>query len=281
MSYKVYTVKENNAISIRTSTDGYQPKFLVENGKYFVKVQCELAGTLRDDWRVEDIASRICTQSGIYSVHQKPCRVKIITKTGRVKNRLGVVSDNFERYGTNFVSFNRLLNMCKYMFNMQEYNKSSNRDKLGMLIKASRQATGIPIQTIARYFYDMVTVDMLVLNQDRHFKNFGAFYNMRTGRMEVARLFDFGMGLFENDTIFDDTPSLKDCMRYSYISPFSEDPFVLLQDLLGIESYKRYLNSLNIGSLNLSSSMFPSKVAYEYYKKMRGEMLNARYIRHQ
>ena len=50
------------------------------------------------------------------------------------------------------------------MFNMQEYNESSNRDKLGMLIKTLRQATGIPIQTIVRYFYDMVTVDMLYLN---------------------------------------------------------------------------------------------------------------------
>lgn len=272
MAYKTYKVLENNAINPRSSTDGYQPKFVVDSRKKFIKVQCILGKTLRDDWRVEDIATRVCQQLGIYAVIQKPCRVDMVTPSGIVKKRLGVVSDNFEIEGS-FVSFARLLNTTKIPFDRDLYNKSSNRDKLGMLIKSTRNASCLSLEETVRYFYDMVTVDMLVLNQDRHFKNFGVFYNSISGRYEVSRLFDFGTGLFENDNMFDDIYSLNDCLRYSYISPYGEDPFILLKDLSSINSYKSYLRSSKLKYLNIPKGIFPSEVAYEYFIKMRREML--------
>ena len=90
---------------------------------------------------------------------------------------------------------------------------------------------------------------------------------------DVSRLFDFGMGLFENDNMFDDIYSLNDCLRYSYISPYGEDPFILLKDLSSINSYKSYLRSSKLIYLNVSKSIFPSEVAYEFFIKMRREML--------
>ena len=75
-------------------------------------------------------------------------------------------------------------------------------------------------------------MDLLVLNQDRHFKNFGVFYNNIKKQFEPALLFDFGMGLFENDNQFDDMNTLEECMRYSYIDPFGEDPFKLAEELV-------------------------------------------------
>ena len=110
---------------------------------------------------------------------------------------------------------------------------------------------------------------MLVLNQDRHFKNFGVFWNVKMNRYEIAAVFDNGMGLFENDTMFDTMDKLGDCMRYSYIAPYGEDPFELLRMLKETQDYKVYLRNLNIKRLNISKSLFIHTDNYEYFSKIK------------
>lgn len=272
MGYKVFTVNENSQLKIRSNTDGYQPKFIVDNGKYFVKTQCQIGGTLRDDWRVEDIASRICEQLGIYAVKQVPCYVKIISKKGITKTRLGVYSNNFEQDGYSFISYQRLMEFNNLEESQIGFEKLSATDKLKYLINSMTNLSGIAKPRIVRYFFDMVTVDLLVLNQDRHFRNFGVFSGLNSGMYDVSRLFDFGMGLFEDNTTFDSLKTLKECMRFSYISPYGEDPFEMLNQLKGIKIYRDYLRSLHVERLKISKELFIHPASYQYFSKMRSEM---------
>jgi len=274
VGYKQYVVKELDWVAMRSNTDGYQPKFLVENNTKFIKVQCTLSGTLRDDWRVEDIASRICSQLSMYAVRQMPCSVVIQSKKGVGRKRLGVISDNFEQLGYSFISFNRLLEFYDAGSLVANFDKLDARAKLSTLISVTSQLSGLPLSSVMRYFFDMLTVDLLVLNQDRHFSNFGVFMNNISMSYEIAMLFDFGMGLFENDTMFDKLFSLDDCMRYSYIAPYEEDPFELLDVLKQIDQYRNYLRGLNISRLILNKKLFIHECAYEYFLKMKRSMCN-------
>lgn len=271
MAYKKYTIKLRDAIGVRSSTDGFQPKFLVESNRKFIKVQCELQKTLRDDWRVEDIATRICKQLGIPCIEQTPCRVDIITNK-IVKQRLGVISDNFETYGYNFVSFQRLLER----FNdseTQKYSLLTTNDKIRFIVDCIHYVTKIPKINILHYVYNMVTIDLLVLNQDRHFKNFGVFYDNNSNCYQIWKLFDFGMGLFENDTVYDDLKDLKECLRYSYIEPFGEDPIDLVRQLKENATYRNYLKTLRIKDLNISKNLFIHPASYEYFLRMKRELI--------
>lgn len=274
MGYKTYHVLEVDRLCMRSSTDGYQPKFLVDNGFNFLKSQCVIGRTLRDDWRVEDIASRICEQLGFYAVVQHPCNIRMTTLAGPVVDRRGVVSTNFSVNGSQFISF-RTLMQVKNVDIGQGYTKLSAVNKLHQLIEVTADCSGIPIDAMRRYYHSMVTADLLVLNQDRHFKNFGVLDDLCTGQFSVAPLFDFGMGLFENDTMFDDLQDLDDCLRYSYLEPFGEDPFELFDMLVTESSYRSFLRSLPLSRLQLPKYLFVHPASYAYFRRMRQCMLEA------
>lgn len=272
MGYKTYFVNEKESLSMRGGTDGYQPKFIIGKENKFIKVQCILNNTLRDDWRVEDIASRICQQLNIYHVKQTPCKVILKNKNKADKMRLGVVSDNFEKSGLKFISFETLLNMQGITSNCSEFIRTNALGKINFIVQNIGNITNIDKKHILNYVFDMVTVDMLVLNQDRHVRNFGVFKNNNTGKYQIAMLFDFGMGLFENDTVFDNAKSLEECMRYSYIAPYGDDPFELLDLLKTNRAYLMYLKSKNIRDLHINKSIFIQNFSYEYYSKIKKQM---------
>lgn len=266
MGYRTYHVDESEAMVLRSTTDGYQPKFLVDQGRRFLKVQCELNRTLRDDWRVEDIAGRICAQCGIRAVMQTPCRVKIATPRG-ILTRMGVVSDNFAVQGYQFLSFVSLLRIDRE--NQQNFRMLDAPGKLDFMEKMICGVTGLASCEVREYLYGMVLVDLLVLNQDRHLKNFGVFYNIAAGRFEPALLFDFGMGLFENDTIYDSLDTLGECLRYSYIEPFGEDPMELARQLIRLDSFRTFLSEKKPGSVEISRKLFLHPAAYPYFRQMK------------
>lgn len=267
MSYKIYNVNMKDALSVRSGTDGFQPKFLVDNGTNFLKVQCVIGRTLRDDWRVEDIASRICSDLRIYSVQQTPCRV-IVTEGKVQRERMGVVSKNFSLDGSDFVSFATLASKSNKFLTQ---NDAVHR--LAWMIDVMESVTGFSRQFIMQYFFNMTIADLLVANQDRHERNFGAFFNNTRNCYYIAPLFDFGMGLFENDTVYDNITNLEDCMRYCCIEPYGEDPFELLDMFCEVKSFKNYFKSLDLRAITLNKRLFVHCCAYEYFMKMRDYMI--------
>jgi len=263
--YRVYTVKIKDALEKRSGTDGYQPKFLVDNGDSFLKVQCKLSGTYVNDWRVEDIASRICKNLDIYAVHQNPCRVNLDNAPNMLH---GVYSNNFEKRGVQYISFEKLLlnNGIESISRKLEYINLSNLDKIRYIANIVNKCTKgeISVNQYMIYLVQCAFVDTLVCNVDRHFRNFGIAFNNQIGKFEIAPLFDFGMGLFENDPWFAKKSNYEECLRYCYIEPYSEDPYILIQDIKPIISKLGIIKSKE--QFIIDKKLFPSIKAYEYYK---------------
>lgn len=266
--YKTFVVNEKDSLVMRTGTDGFQPKFTVND--YFLKTQCQMLNVLRDDWAVEYIASLICKHFMIYAVEQKPCHIIIQNRNKPDKVRMGVVSRNFELDNLHFISAERLFNTNNQSISTKEYRSFDAVNKIFYLANYISIYSNIPYYQVMEYLFSMVFVDLLVLNQDRHIHNFGVCWDNIKNCYTISPLFDFGMGLFENSNDFDDCNSLDDCLRYSYLEPFGEDPFDLANMLLNYQPFNKYLSlKKKYGKLSINKNIFPNDLAYEYYKKMK------------
>lgn len=263
----MFRVNNNDALVSRTGTDGYQPKFIVNDGNNFVKVQCQLNRVLRDDWKVEYIASKLCLHFKIKAVIQKPCRV-VISYGNKEREYYGVVSDNFERNQLHFVSCERLFNKNNDTMSTSYYRHCNVMNKIYNLVERLSKYSQLFYAQVLEYIFDMVFIDLLVLNSDRHSHNFGVFWNNRC--YERALLFDFGIGLFENSNDFDTLNTLEECLRYSYLEPFGEDPFDVARQLLNDKNFQKYLEcKRKNGKIKLDKKLFPNDVSYIYFKKIK------------
>ena len=270
--FRVFKVTRKDELVIRSTTDGYQPKYFAEQGKYFLKSQCELQRVLRDDWMVEIIASMLCNHYKIDAVQQNPCKILTLNTRGDiVKERFGVYSDNFEVDGTTFTSLQRVMDKYNDTLSKPEYIKLSAGSKFDYLIQLLNRYTDLTADECSEYISNMVMLDILVLNQDRHTHNFGLF--IKDGKYSVAKLFDFGMGMFENDNMFDDCKTLEDGLRFSYLEPFGEEPVDLLFELFNTNrAFKNHLvkKTSRHGYLTISKSYFPNDLAKDYYSMIIG-----------
>lgn len=199
----------------RSSTDGYQAKFIVNGGKQFLKLQCVLHGQqLKDPW-VEVIASTLAERVGIPCVKQK-----FASARWRGLGYVGVVSDIFS---DEFYSYSRMTELNGEDIKNSEYNSLCATDKVTFLAHNMARYTQSDVGLWCRYLRNMMLLDILVGNNDRHFHNFGSF-NLAA----PALLFDNGMGMFVDCP---DYYTFDDCMQQLYIQPWSEDPFDLIAEL--------------------------------------------------
>ena len=267
--YKTYNLKLNDALLTRSSTDGYQPKFVVDNGKSFIKVQCRLSGVYIDDWKVEYLASKIGYHLGFNILKQEPCHVNLNTGHGILK-LYGVKSKNFENDGYSYVSFRRLLDKFNISLTRDiKYPQMSNVSKILYISSIVSKYLKMDERCMVRYLLQLAIVDVFVGNIDRHIGNFG--FIIKDGVIKTSPIFDSGLGLFVYDT---SSPSLSfdDCYNRVYIEPYSEDPIKLLNDLDCYFGVKTKLRD-RVLTLNLGRSYFMSDNAYEYYKRIRREFL--------
>lgn len=65
METKTFHFDKKDLITLRSSTGGFQPKFLSRDRQYFVKAQAVISGVTMQDWLVEIIASDFCRQLDI------------------------------------------------------------------------------------------------------------------------------------------------------------------------------------------------------------------------
>lgn len=112
---------------------------------------------------------------------------------------------------------------------------------------------------------DLAVIDIIIGNTDRHTKNFGVFWDINNQKFKIARIFDNGMGLFENDSYRDFYDSIEDRMRNLYIEPYGEDPF----DLIDIIKSKININNIyNFKDIRASDYKFPNNDSKLYFKEI-------------
>lgn len=261
MGYKTYRV---HSVFNRTGSDGYQPKFISNDGKKFIKVQCKLGGQLMNDWKVEVIASKLCSHFDFYNIEQKPCHVIV---DGR--QYMGVESNNLGYIGMSTLSFESILESVGESSNNSWYIKSGTIDKIYSMAKKISSICKISEKSLIEYMVQCAIIDILVYNTDRHTRNYNALKH-NEGAIRVAPIHDCGLGLFESDQYFLNYKTWEECNRQCYISPFGEEAFDML-NILDIHFHIRnYLRKFSRPVINKNS--FPNEKSIIYFKEICKEV---------
>lgn len=254
---KTFDVTKLKSVAYRSSTNGFQPKYLVS--PYFVKQQAVIGGRLSNDWMVEIIASNLAKKLDIPCVTQYGCN--IIDGSKKFK---GVYSLNFEEeQGYQFISFRTLLRTNG--FDIEDFNFTSlaTVNKLECMTNCLVRFANIDENKAREYFLNMAAIDILVGNVDRHDKNFGVFF--RDDKFSTAYLFDNGMGLFEHTPYLETYDTWENAMREVYVAPYGEDPFEMIEILDKEYGFKKRFDNVD---LSIEDSLFPNDFAIEYYKNI-------------
>lgn len=240
-------------LTLKSSSVGNQEKYINTNTCKFIKLGYTESGRKFKDYLVEIIASSIFGKSvlNIEILQQK----LVLTNKG-----FGVISDLFTSQDTTYETFYQvarkhgklnlpqldLPRMDRLMCIYEDYIKFDATD----------------------YLLVMIFIDCLVLNEDRHLRNFG-YLRSREGN-ELPPIFDFGLGLFEHSSRYDGL-SLKEALGLIECKLFTHDNLTVLKTL-----HNTYLKSkidfLYNNMRDVSNLVFPNKLSIEYYDYIRKEL---------
>lgn len=174
-------------VLIQGSSKGAQPKYYDKG--YWYKVD-----NLGYEGTAEYLASRVLSCSNVREyVDYEPCIIN---------GRTGCRSQNFTHPNEYFLSFQRLYEL---------YTGSSLQDKIrlikevperiGFVKEFVREHTGLDCTV---YLSQILSLDMLILNTDRHFNNLGIVVNASEGTYRPAPIFDNGNSLLSDWERFDE-----------------------------------------------------------------------------
>lgn len=255
LPHKLFVVDDSYTPLARSSSKGNQEKYLDNIQDYYIKVCFQYSGRYWKDNLVEILATRICNQLDIPVVSQGLCTVE---RDGETLN--GSYSSNFLRPVETFITYNEML--C----DRPEIKSNSLLDRFNFQLGIYKEY--ISEEDARQYLEDMHLIDCIVLNEDRHYNNYGVVYNNMTRTYRKAELFDFGLGLFEHSTRYSGC-SYKMALEKVSMKNISSSPLKLLQYLCmyGTDETKSRLSRL--GTLDLVDSAIPNKLAYEHLTNIR------------
>lgn len=230
---RVFYSKDFIELLSTSSSKGNQKKFVSKDRKYFVKMQFNYQGRDWNDDLVEVIASNLGIQFGFYCLKQH---------LGLMDSLDCSYSEFFEG---KFVAYKRIDPM------EQLFDYTNRIDQLKFAINCIESKTTVDC---SRYFYEMLLLDYLVCNEDRHLYNFGVLQT--EDGIAVAPLFDFGLGLFEHDNEYFGK-TVQEAEKIALKKPFGNQ-LPLIEWLEKEYNFKRPMKA------DVNDFIFPSKLAEEW-----------------
>lgn len=203
MSVKEYRLSPQALVMVQGSSKGTQPKYY-ENG-YWYKVN-----NLGYEGYSEYIVSRMLECSNVDSyVKYEQCTIN---------GRAGCRSKNFIGENESFLSFQRLYDLITGE-SLQERIRliSEVADRIDFAREFILENTG---WDCSMYLSQILTLDMLTLNTDRHFNNLGLIVDASTGVYKAAPIFDNGNSLLSDWDRFDEE-TVEENLEKVYGQPFS------------------------------------------------------------
>lgn len=235
-----------------TTSKGNQLKWYLEDKRLFVKGRfCTRDGVWRD-FIVENLASKLGKQLDFFVIPQEMCFIRTSTMVCH-----GSCSRNFLRDSEQFITFFRLYRTLPYTEYPQDWFMLDETTRLTLAVNAYKAVTGLDITD---YLWQMIVLDYLVGNEDRHMSNFGVIFNSVQQKYRIAPLFDFGLGLFEHDLRYANL-SLPQSIKAMRFKPFGIDQKKVYQ-----AACKLFNRSMEAVPLNMAGLYFPSKKALSYFE---------------
>lgn len=142
----------------------------------------------------------------------------VVYQECRINGRNGCMSHNFLQDGEECVSLQRLY---EYHYGGQLYEKIRKFDaveeRIFFILNFVKKITKLDI---TNYLSQLLVLDMVTLNIDRHFHNICLIRNAK-GAYRTAPVFDNGAALFSNYGIFPVENTLEENIRRAAAAPFS------------------------------------------------------------
>lgn len=207
----------------------------------------------------EVAASNLCEQLGIYAVKQGLCTI-LSKNEDRVTRLNGSFSQDFNKIDEEFLTYSRMKDIAG--LNTLKYNDAAE-DRISQALDVYSKVTNLDA---SQYISDMIRIDYIIGNEDRHMNNFGAIRNAITGGYRVAPLFDFGLSMFEHDEVYLGL-NLNKAIYKIRCKPFTTSPDKQLAAVDRVIGVKRG------GLIDLSGISFPSNKAKNLVN-IRAKFLN-------
>ena len=176
-------ISKDFIVTNKDSLNGSQTKYYKDNVWYKVD-------RLGNEGSVESLVSIVLKHSNIYNyVEYKECTID---------NRPGCMSHSFLNCGEEFLSLNRL--HCSYYgidLHCKLHFFNNVKEKFDYLVYFCKEVTGLDITT---YLANVLVLDMLIVNIDRHLDNLGVI--ACNGYYREAPIFDNGQALLQNSSVY-------------------------------------------------------------------------------
>lgn len=187
-----------------SSSKGMIPKYY-KDGKWYKLSQFGYES------KVEYIISELLKSSNIKGfVEYEECKVN---------GRNACVSSSFLSEKESFKSFKRLYNI--YTGNYLQEDILVYRDVKSRVDYVIDFFFHTFQMDITEYLRNILWLDYITLNDDRHFGNLGMIFNMESGSVRVAPIFDNGGGLLSNYSNYDLFDTIEENIEKVVGAPFS------------------------------------------------------------
>ena len=152
-------------------------------------------------------------------VQYKCSQVIYENEKGEIQQGVACLSKNFKSNNENLVSIARLAESLNIDLYSKEYQGLPTVDKIKVVIDMVNNNTDI--QDFNQYLANLLYIDYIFLNEDRHFHNIILLYNYLQDSWKTYPIFDNGASLLSDITI--DYPMTK--MSYAIINKVKAKPF--------------------------------------------------------
>lgn len=250
-----YKLSPNALVMVMGSSKGTQDKYYDNNFWY-------KTDTKGYEGLSEYLASKVLSCSNIENyVEYERCTIN---------NKKGCRSKNFLKPGETFISFQRLFDI-HHGGNLSEviipFNDVSER--INYVKDFIQDAVDLDVSD---YLSKILTLDMLILNTDRHFNNLGIIINSDTGECKEAPIFDNGAALMSNFAQFEPDYSIEENLEKAYAMPFSSSFGLQIKECgIGLALDYKKLNKLLENEPN-SRAIEVLKYQIERYKALIPEI---------
>lgn len=203
-----YTLSPQTLVFVSGSSVGTQEKYY-EDGYWYKINRNGYEGT------AEYLVSLVlaCSNVDNYVVYE-PCTVN---------GRSGCRSKSFLQLDEKYISLHRLYSMAKgrdLTDDVMRIPDVAGREQY--VIQFVRDVLGFDI---TEYLANILMLDALTLNNDRHFNNLGVVINETTDTVREAAIFDNGDSLLSNYAKFPPYKTIEQNLAHSIALPFSANAY--------------------------------------------------------